>query len=57
MEKIKMISYTLRIGDNERRGWEIAASKMAADTGKPISLATFVRIIMNDYCDEKGIEL
>jgi hypothetical protein len=52
---LDMASYTLRISGTERKSWEKAASRMGADTGHPMSLATFIRIIMNDYCEGKDV--
>lgn len=51
-DRTKMTTYTLRISQGEREDWERAAALMGADTGHPISLASFVRIIMADKTDE-----
>lgn len=49
----KFQTYCMRITLDERREWERAAASLAAVRGKPISLAKWIRIVLNAEVEDR----
>lgn len=49
----KFQTYCVRITLDERRDWERAAASLASARGKPVSLAKWIRIVLNAEVEDR----